>query len=38
MGPDGKGDARVTDDDIVLFYNGIDHYNAFVSQDVADSI
>ena len=30
--------ARVTDDDIVLFYNGTNHYNGFVSKDVADSI
>ena len=38
MGPGGHGDARVTDDDIVLFYNGTNHYNGFVSKDVADSI
>ena len=38
MGPDGEGDARVTDDDIVLFFNCSNHYNGFVSQDVANSI
>ena len=38
MGPGGDGEARVTDDGIVLFYNGTNHYNGFVSKDVADSI
>ena len=34
-GPDGEGDARVTDDDIVLFFNRTNHYNGFLSQGVA---
>ena len=39
MGPDGEGDARgVTDDGIVLFFNGTNYYNGFVSQDVANLI
>ena len=32
----GDGDARVTDDGIVLFYNGTNYYNGFVSEYVAD--
>ena len=37
MGPGGLGEARVMDDDIVLFYNGTNHYNGFVSKDVVDA-
>ena len=38
MGPGGLGEARVMDDDIVLFYNGTNHYNGSVSKDVVDAI
>lgn len=31
MGPRGRGDAQVTDDDVILVYNGRDHYNALIS-------
>ena len=38
MGPDGDGDAQVCEDDIVLLYNGHDHYNGLVSPSVAVSL
>ena len=35
MGPNGLGDAQVNDDDIVLLFNGHDHYNGLVSASIA---
>ena len=36
MGPEeGVGDALVSDDDVVLLYNGDDHYNGLVASSVA---
>ena len=38
MGPEeGVGDALVSDDDVVLLYNGDDHYNGLVASSVADA-
>ena len=31
MGPDGAGDAVVSDEDIILYFNGTNHYNALLS-------
>ena len=31
MGPRGRGDAKVDAKDIILTYNGTDHYNALVA-------
>ena len=36
MGPEGVGDALVSDDDVVLLYNGDDHYNGLVASSVAE--
>lgn len=33
MGPDDAGDARVLPTDVVLFWNGTNHYNAFLSSE-----
>ena len=38
MGPDGVGDALVSDDDVVLLYNGHDHYNGLVASSVAEGL
>ena len=38
MGPDGDGDAQVCEDDIVLLYNGHDHYNGLVSRSIAEDL
>ena len=34
MGPNGLGDAQVNDDDIVLLFNGHNHYNGLVSASI----
>ena len=31
MGPRGRGDAQVTDEDIILIYNGTNHYNSLIT-------
>ena len=38
MGPDGAGDARVSDDDLVVLYNGTNHYNALMSAAVVEDL
>ena len=39
MGPEeGVGDALVSDDDVVLLYNGDDHYNGLVASSVAEGL
>ena len=38
MGPNGLGDAQVNDDDIVLLFNGHDHYNGLVSASIAEAL
>ena len=38
MGSDGLGDAQVSDDDIVLLYDGYNHYNGLVSASIAESL
>ena len=38
MGPDGLGDAQVKDDDIVLLYDGYNHYNGLVSASIAEAL
>ena len=38
MGPEGVGDALVSDDDVVLLYNGDDHYNGLVASSVAEKL
>ena len=38
MGPDSTGDALVCDNDIVLLYDGVNHYNGLVSSSVAEGL
>ena len=38
MGPEGVGDALVSNDDVVLLYNGDDHYNGLVASSVAEKL
>ena len=38
MGPNGLGDAQVNDDDIVLLFNGHNHYNGLVSASITEAL
>ena len=38
MGPDGDGDAEVCEGDVVLLYDGHDHYNGLVSLSIAEGL
>ena len=38
MGPNGLGDAQVNDDDIVLLFNGHNHYNGLVSASITQAL
>ena len=38
MGPNGLGGPQVNDDDIVLLFNGHDHYNGLVSPSIAEAL
>ena len=38
MGPNGLGDAQINDDDIVLLFNGHNHYNGLVSASITEAL
>ena len=38
MGPDGLGDALVKDGEIVLLYDGHNHYNGLVLSSIAEAL
>ena len=38
MGPNGLGDAQVNDDDIVLLFNGHNHYNGLMSASITEAL
>jgi len=38
MDPDGAGDAKVSDEDIILYFNGTNHYNALLSPAYASAL